>query len=69
MQSRRVALSEYLAGVTSWHHIRTGLKFLQIYTYFATLAGIKHVTYFIDQVEDFTTTSSSAKIMKNVTHP
>lgn len=61
-----VALSEYLAGVTSWHHLRVGVKFLQIYTCFATLAGIKHVTYFIDQVEDFTTLSSNAKILKNV---
>jgi hypothetical protein len=61
-----VGLSEYLAGVTNWHHIRTGVKFLQVYTCFAVLAGIKHVTYFIDQVEDFTTDSSGAKIMKNV---
>lgn len=59
-------LSEYLAGVTTWHHLRTGIKFLQVYTCFAVLAGVKHVTYFIDQLEDFTADASGSKIMKNV---
>jgi hypothetical protein len=52
--------------VGTWHHDRNGLKYLQIFVAFAELAGIKHFTFFIDQVEDFTSQAGAAKIQKNV---
>lgn len=61
------ALDRFLADeVGTWHHDRNGLKYLQIFVVFAELAGIEHVTFFIDQVEDFTSQAGAAKIQKNV---
>ena len=61
------ALDKFLADeVSSWHHDRNGLKYLQILVVFAELAGIEHLTFFVDQVEDFTSQSGAAKIQKNV---
>ena len=61
------ALHEFLGTkVTAWHQPRFGLKYLQLYTAFAYLSGIKHLTFFIDQIEDFTSISGRAKIGKNV---
>jgi hypothetical protein len=52
--------------VSSWHHNRNGLKYLQIFVVFAELAGIHHFTFFVDQVEDFTSEAAPRKIQKNV---
>lgn len=61
------ALERFLADeVGTWHHDRNGLKYLQIFVAFAELAGIEHVTFFIDQVEDFTSQAGANKIQKNV---
>ena len=61
------ALERFLADeVGTWHHDRNGLKYLQIFVVFAELAGIEHMTFFIDQVEDFTSEAGAAKIQKNV---
>lgn len=61
------ALENFLADeVSNWHHDRNGLKYLQILVVFAELAGIEHITFFIDQVEDFTAQAGAAKIQKNV---
>ena len=61
------ALESFLADeVGTWHHDRNGLKYLQIFVVFAELAGIEHVTFFVDQVEDFTSQAGAAKILKNV---
>lgn len=61
------SLSVFLAqDVGTWHHDRNGLKYLQLFAVFAELAGIQHLTFFVDQVEDFTSLSGSAKIQKNV---
>lgn len=61
------ALERFLADeVGTWHHDRNGLKYLQIFVVFAELAGIEHVTFFIDQVEDFTSQAVPNKIQKNV---
>jgi hypothetical protein len=61
------ALQRFLVDdVGTWHHDRNGLKYLQLFVAFAELAGIKHVTFFIDQVEDFTASAGAAKLQKNV---
>jgi hypothetical protein len=61
------ALQRFLADdVGTWHHDRNGVKYLQLFVAFAELAGIKHVTFFIDQVEDFTASAGTAKLQKNV---
>lgn len=61
------ALMKFLADdVGTWHHDRNGLKYLQLFVAFAELAGIQHVTFFIDQVEDFTSIAGNAKLQKNV---
>lgn len=62
------ALERFLVdGVTTWHHDRNGLKYLQLFVAFAELAGIAHVTFFVDQVEDFTAPpTTAAKLQKNV---
>ena len=62
------ALEQFLVDdVSTWHHDRNGLKYLQIFVAFAELAGIKHFTFFVDQVEDFTARPASAvKLQKNV---
>lgn len=61
------ALQRFLADeVGTWHHDRNGLKYLQIFVAFAELAGIKHLTFFVDQVEDFTSQAGAAKLQKNV---
>lgn len=61
------ALQRFLADdVGTWHHDRNGLKYLQLFVAFAELAGIKHITFFIDQVEDFTASAGTAKLQKNV---
>ena len=60
------ALEKFLSRVSAWHHNRNGLKYLQIFVAFAELADIQHFTFFIDQVEDFTSESQPAKIRKNV---
>jgi hypothetical protein len=60
------ALDEFIQGVGTWHHDRNGLKYLQLFVAFAELAGIQHFTFFVDQVEDFTSNSGVAKIQKNV---
>jgi hypothetical protein len=52
--------------VGTWHHDRNGLKYLQLFVAFAELAGIEHFSFFIDQVEDFTSMAGQAKIEKNV---
>jgi hypothetical protein len=60
-------LEQFLADeVGTWHHDRNGLKYLQIFVLFGELAGIEHFTFFIDQVEDFTSNAGAAKIQKNV---
>lgn len=60
-------LEQFLADeVGTWHHDRNGLKYLQIFVMFAELAGIEHCTFFIDQVEDFTSGAGAAKLQKNV---
>jgi len=61
-----VALENFLSTVSAWHHNRNGLKYLQIFVAFAELADIQHFTFFIDQVEDFTSESQPAKIRRNV---
>jgi hypothetical protein len=61
------ALNRFLFNsVGTWHHDRNGLKYLQILVVFGELAGIQHFTFFIDQVEDFTSTADARKIQKNV---
>lgn len=61
------ALERFLASdVGTWHHDRNGLKYLQILVAFSELAGIEYLTFFIDQVEDFTSMSGPYKIGKNV---
>jgi hypothetical protein len=60
------ALEDFLSTVGTWHHNRNGLKYLQLFVAFAELADIQHFTFFIDQVEDFTSESQPAKIRKNV---
>jgi hypothetical protein len=61
------ALEKFLSSrVSTWHHNRNGLKYLQIFVAFCELADIPHMTFFIDQVEDFTSESQPAKIRKNV---
>jgi hypothetical protein len=61
------ALNRFLFNsVGTWHHDRNGLKYLQILAVFGELAGIQHFTFFIDQVEDFTSTADARKIQKNV---
>lgn len=61
------ALESFLASeVGTWHHDRNGLKYLQILVVFAELAGIQHFTFFIDQVEDFTSLAGAYKIQRNV---
>jgi hypothetical protein len=60
-------LEQFLADeVGTWHHDRNGLKYLQIFVILGELAGIEHFTFFIDQVEDFTSVSGAGKIQKNV---
>ena len=60
-------LCRFLADeVGTWHHDRNGLKYLQMFVAFAELAGINHFTFFIDQVEDFTSQAGAAKIQKNI---
>lgn len=60
-------LEQFLADeVGTWHHDRNGLKYLQIFVIFGELAGIEHCTFFIDQVEDFTSGAGAAKLQKNV---
>jgi len=61
------ALQRFLADdVGTWHHDRNGLKYLQVFVAFAELAGIEHLTFFVDQVEDFTSSAGAAKLQKNV---
>jgi hypothetical protein len=61
------ALEQFLSSeVSTWHHDRNGLKYLQILVVFADIAGVEHFTFFIDQVEDFTSIAGAAKIQKNV---
>jgi hypothetical protein len=60
------ALENFLSNVGPWHHSRNGLKYLQTFVAFAELADIQHFTFFIDQVEDFTSESNPSKIRKNV---
>lgn len=61
------ALQRFLVDeVGTWHHDRNGLKYLQIFVAFAELAGIEHLTFFVDQVEDFTSQAGAAKLQKNV---
>lgn len=61
------ALERFLVDdVGTWHHDRNGLKYLQILVAFSELAGIEYFTFFIDQVEDFTSMSGPYKIRKNV---
>jgi hypothetical protein len=61
------ALNKFLSdSVGTWHHDRNGLKYLQILVVFGELAGIQHFTFFIDQVEDFTSIADPRKIQKNV---
>lgn len=60
------ALEKFLSEVGTWHHNRNGLKYLQLFVAFAELADIQHMSFFIDQVEDFTSESQPAKIRKNV---
>jgi hypothetical protein len=59
-------LDGFLGDVSTWHHDRNGLKYLQVFVAFAELAGIEHMTFFIDQVEDFTSMAGQSKIAKNV---
>lgn len=61
------ALQRFLTDdVGTWHHDRNGLKYLQLFVAFAELAGIEHLTFFVDQVEDFTSQAGPAKLQKNV---
>lgn len=61
------ALQRFLVDdVGTWHHDRNGLKYLQLFVAFAELAGIQHLTFFIDQVEDFTASAGPAKLQRNV---
>lgn len=60
------ALQRFLSEVGNWHHDRNGLKYLQLFVAFAELAGIEHMTFFVDQVEDFTSQAGAAKLQKNV---
>jgi hypothetical protein len=53
-------------AVGTWHHDRNGLKYLQLFTAFSELAGVKHLSLFVDQVEDFTAFAGQVKIVKNV---
>jgi len=60
-------LERFLAeDVNAWHHARNGLKYLQIFVVFASLAGIEYFTFFVDQVEDFTSQAGPAKIQRQV---
>lgn len=60
-------LQRFLADdVSTWHHDRNGLKYLQIFVAFAELAGIEHLTFFVDQVEDFTAQAGPPKLRKYV---
>lgn len=59
-------LDHFLGHVGTWHHDRNGLKYLQLFVVFAELAGIEHISFFLDQVEDFTAAAGQAKIVKNV---
>jgi len=59
-------LDDVVNNVGTWHHDRNGLKYLQIFTVFAELANVSHMTFFVDQVEDFTTEANPKKIRKNV---
>lgn len=60
-------LEQFLADeVGTWHHDRNGLKYLQIFVLLGELAGVEHFTFFIDQVEDFTSNAGATKIQKNV---
>lgn len=60
------SLDRFLGTVKTWHHNRNGLKYLQLFVVFAELADIQHMTFFIDQVEDFTSGAQATKISKNV---
>jgi hypothetical protein len=61
------ALQRFLADeVGTWHHDRNGIKYLQLLVAFAELAGIQHITLFVDQVEDFTSQAGAAKRQKYV---
>ncbi len=61
------ALERFLSDdVGTWHHDRNGLKYLQIFVAFAEIAGIEHLTFFVDQVEDFTSHAGAVKLQKNV---
>ena len=61
------ALQRFLADeVGTWHHDRNGLRYLQIFVAFAELAGIEHLTFFVDQVEDFTSQAGAPKRQKYV---
>jgi hypothetical protein len=53
-------------GVGNWHQDRNGLKYLQVLVMLGELAGIQHFTFFIDQVEDFTSIATPTKIFRNV---
>jgi hypothetical protein len=65
--SDTASLENFLASsVGGWHHNRNGLKYLQVFVVFAELAGVEHITFFTDQVEDFTAQATAAKIQKNV---
>lgn len=61
------ALQRFMVDeIGTWHHDRNGLKYLQIFVAFAEIAGIEHLTFFVDQVEDFTSQAGPAKLQKNV---
>jgi hypothetical protein len=61
------SLQRFLAEeVGGWHHDRNGIKYLQLLVAFAELAGIQHITLFVDQVEDFTSQAGAAKRQKYV---
>jgi hypothetical protein len=61
------ALRRFLVDeVGTWHHDRNGIKYLQILVAFSEIAGIEHMTFFVDQVEDFTASAGPAKLQKNV---
>lgn len=61
------ALQRFLVDeVGTWHHDRNGLKYLQLFVAFSEIAGIEHMTFFVDQVEDFTASAGAAKLQKNV---
>lgn len=59
------ALHRFLADdVGTWHHDRNGLKHLQLFVAFAGLAGIERLTFFVDQVEDLTSSAGAAKLQR-----